>query len=184
MPRIRPPTLAQAPVAYEQRFFNQMFSELRDFFARINIPDSDPSYYGQIWRGTFQAITLGAGWTAVANYTTQLAAPKGVTQSLTPGTLTLDNKGVYQLMADITLTFDEAVAGRSTNIRLYDVTAGAAVGADNSIFVGRNAAGVSFSFVCLVDVVNLGHAFRLELGGGDTFANTRIEKIVFGVATV
>ena len=184
MPRIRPPVLAQAPPEYSRRFFDQIISELRDVFARIDIPASDASYYGQINRNTNQIVVMGAGWTSIQNYTAQLTNPKGVVQDMVPGTLSLQNLGVYQLMIDITLTFDESNTGRSTNLRMFDVGSGLPFGVENSLFVGRNAAGLTSSFVYLFEAITVGRVFCLQIGGGDAFPNTRIEKIVFGVATV
>ena len=138
--------------------------------------------YGQISDLTPRTITLAATWTPMVTYTAGLASAN-VTTSFANGTLAIGVPGVYQLAIGMNLSFDEVNNGRQFGVRLFDVTTGSPY-ATTTIYVGRNVGGSTVTITVKLQVINIGDAFRLELGGFDTFTNTTRNSITFGLDAI
>lgn len=55
-----------------------------------------------------------------------------------PGTITFEYEGVYSMQTEISMQHNEAQAGRSLTLRLFNLTTGAPTGLTTTIGVGRN----------------------------------------------
>jgi len=142
--------------------------------------------YGGMAKTVNQAIgTLGAAYQTIATYTTlRPATPLNVTPNLAAGSLSFAALGIYQLSVDLALTFSEDTGGRSYNARLYNLTAGATLGDILPVAVGRNTPGSTLGFGFLGEVALLNQQIVLQIGGGDTFANTTIATAGFYTSRV
>lgn len=114
------------------------------------------------------------------------ATPRGVTVSLPASTLAFENDGVYAFAITGTFEHNSSNQGRTTNIRVWNVTDGAQLGAPWVIGTGRNAEATPIAFVGLTEIVesNKNKEFRLEIGGGDTYSSVSFNALVFQVWNV
>jgi len=130
---------------------------------------------------TNRAITLNAGWTRIVNFNNDvIVANLGVDTDLVAGTLT----PLYACPALVTVVFDlrftEENTGKNYKVRVYDVTTNTQVWI-MEVAVGRNTAGSIVSFPALVNILNAGHKFAIEVGNGDTFANCSLTDAQFSL---
>ena len=111
---------------------------------------------------------IDATYTPVDNYDSEIA-PRGITTDLVAGTMAFNIYGVFQITVGLNLAHDESNAGRTTNIRFWNVTDGVSGGLVE-IGIARNQPATNFTTVFQTEIAagDTGKAFRLEIGGGDT----------------
>jgi hypothetical protein len=114
---------------------------------------------------------IGAGWQTLT-YNALTIGTYGVTLTPASGTFNTTWPGLWELRVLFSMSHDEQNTGRSTNIRLWNVTDGAQVGASVYVPIGRNQPGTLVPGFLNLDVAaaDLGDDIRVEIGGGDTIA--------------
>ncbi len=115
---------------------------------------------------------LGATWDVVDVFDIVTPAiPRGITLNILESTFSFDNPGVYVFALSGAFEHDSSATGRTTNLRIYDVTTGAATGNGLIVPTGRNAEATTITATLFVEVLeaNVGDAFRIEIGNGDTY---------------
>lgn len=153
-------------------------------------PDPHPQYivaaFGGM-KGPASVPALDGTWTPITNYPTPyVPVPKFVAVDLVAGTLKLERPGTYVLSVSLALNFTESNAGRTTYLRLFDITDNVALSTELPLFVGRNQGGVTASISVLLYVApgSVGDAMRMEIGNGDTFAGLSVTGVAFSMYRV
>lgn len=152
-------------------------------------PNPHPQYPVAAFGGLVGAAsipTIDLAWTPVTNYPFMAVdAPRFMAVDLIAGTLAVELPGTYVLAINITVEFVESNAGRTTYLRLFDVTGNAQIGGELPIFVGRNQEGLTASQSRLLSINSeVGDNVRLEIGGGDSFtglANISVSYSVYSI---
>lgn len=133
--------------------------------------------YGSIGVNTPVAIgAINATPQVLTGFDTILiTTPRGVTQDLATGSLSLGVKGVWTLFIKASLTFDELNSGRQISLQLYNLDTATPAGTIFNYFVGRNTAGVNLnvSLPFEVDPSIVGDKYQLRIfSQADVFANS------------
>ena len=90
---------------------------------------------------------IGATWTTITGFDTEILTPRYVVHDLANNALRVQKEGVWQVSVKVTLTFAEGQGGRTISLRLYNATTAAPTAVPFQFFVGRNSAGANLSFV-------------------------------------
>jgi hypothetical protein len=116
--------------------------------------------------------TIDATWQTLDNYDTLPFTPFNVTNDQVAGTMTFDYAGIYLINVQVNLSHDTNPGGRTTNVRLYNVT-DAAPGVAVPVGVARDQAvtNMSVQFMVEIAILDIGKAFAIQLGGGDTLSS-------------
>lgn len=105
--------------------------------------------------------------------TGNITSPKNIAQDTINDGLSFDISGVFNLSGHVSLTFVEVNAGRTIELRFFNVTAGVPIGTTGAVyFVGRNQGGVSMPFNLTLDVeaAHIGDLIVLQVASAvDTF---------------
>lgn len=125
-------------------------------------------------------ITLGAGWTRIDGYDGLSTTPLGVVPDTGEGSLLPNYLSPMQVIITISMLFDEAQNGRLFWVRVFDVAYNVELGRV-PVPVGRNTAGQLVSMPILTQGQHRDSRYVLELGGGDTFVNTALQFVNFGL---
>lgn len=112
--------------------------------------------------------------------------PIRVQQNLADDTLTFNKAGIFTVTVNMSMSHDEAQAGRVTYIRVYSQTLG--VGS-SEIYVatGRNTIGTNMFISSLVLVVkpeHVGHTFEVQIGNGDIYLDVIIHTASFTATSI
>jgi hypothetical protein len=130
---------------------------------------------------------IAATYVPITNFNSLVFDPyAGVIGDLTAGTLRITNSGYYNVNVAIEATYTaDNNQSRSTNLRIFDVTAGLAVpNLTVALYAGGYTAGFALAATIPMTVVSPGHLYRLELGGGSTFANFIILNSLFSITSI
>jgi hypothetical protein len=103
---------------------------------------------------------------------------------LTNGSLQIDRSTAFLVNINVGLTFDEVNAGRTFNVRLYDLVTAAPIGDVLPISVGRNTGGSFVQISQLIDTFAANEAIVVQIGGGSDFTNTVITHAGYFVSSV
>lgn len=122
-------------------------------------------------------LDIDATWQKIPFDTAAIAVPKGVVYDLPANGITVNVEGIWTLSLTITLSFAEAQAGRTLQIRSFntDLATGAT---PIQSFVGRNTAGhtVTFSLPVEISPAAVGDVFVVEISSAtDTFTTVQAE---------
>ena len=128
------------------------------------------SAYANMYENNVDFASLGLDWTPITGYSSESVEKRHIETDLAAGTLKFPYDGVHEISVGINLEHNESNQGRQTNLRFYNVTAGAPSGDPIPISIGRNQPGLNFTdlFKTTVTEAMVNQAFRIELGGGDS----------------
>lgn len=138
---------------------------------------------------TTQTIgTMGASYVAITGYDASgFTSGSGVTVDLTNGTLTPASAGDYMFVMNVSLQFDASGLSRVFAMRVYDVTASAAL-ANVAVtpFVAPSLVGYTFGATLpfTISSSQVGHALRIEIGAGSSFTTTTCPNATFAMFSV
>lgn len=128
--------------------------------------------------------SIGAAWTPLTfDMVVQPAIPKYFTVDAANGTLQAHFNGMYAVAITVAFEHNSSNSGRTTNIRVYNVTQGIG-GAGVVVGTGRNAEATSFSGTILYQVVNDNDVFRIEIGNGDSYTAIDWNAVAFQMWSV
>lgn len=125
--------------------------------------------YGSMYMSTATPFPdLDASWQHITVFDTE-GISRGVVMDATSDILSYDHDGAYAFAFTGSFAHDSSNQGRTTSVRIWDVTDGAQIGAAFRLGIGRNVEDSSFSLIILADITEAvkGHQLRLEIGGGD-----------------
>lgn len=113
---------------------------------------------------------LGAGWLTLL-FTADRVTPLGIVTNYTNNTFLFEFLGVYNFTYSGSFTHNELNAGRTTNLRVWNVDDAVQIGTDATIATARNIGATDFSFSLIFEVTDqiVDKEIRLEIGGGDTY---------------
>lgn len=114
---------------------------------------------------------LGAGWQTLNVFDALPFPARGMVMVTATGRFVLVNPGVYLIAMVLAFDHNELNAGRSTQVRFYNVTKG--VGDTGlTIPTGRNTDASASSATLLVAVpsTEIGDAFELQIGAGSAYS--------------
>ena len=138
--------------------------------------------YGSMNLGTPGASfpNLGAAYQDITVFDTVGDGPVGATVNTTTGQFSFLEQGIWQLSISVSFEHNSTNNGRTTNVRLWNVTKGAA---SNSFIIGtgRNAEASNASISLSVVVQNpstreTGDLFVWQIGGGDTYSSVSFQS--------
>lgn len=115
---------------------------------------------------------IGAGWETVDFDAVVPTTPRSVTANTTTNTIGFHADGVYALSISINVLHNSLNAGRSFDLRFWNVTEGARIGNIIVVTTGRQADGSHMSFTTLIEIgeAQKNHPIRLEVGNtSDTY---------------
>jgi hypothetical protein len=148
-------------------------------------PERVRAAYGGMAIDTPRAITLGAGWTRITDYSaSEFPQPLFITQDLVNGTLENDYPNAYAFNKYFSVSFTPLNAGRSLFSRIVNATTGVPIGHATEHFVGRDAEGFEAGLSVTAYVPNANVPVALEIGGGDTFAAAQLRIVQFSVNSI
>lgn len=112
---------------------------------------------------------LGDGWETLPADNAYFTAPRAVTQDVATDSLSILYPGVWIILIAVAFHHNSSNSGRTTYLRLFDIDDGDAPGKEYPLGIGRNVEDTSESvtFPVVIDEADAGHAFRVEIGGGD-----------------
>lgn len=104
-------------------------------------------------------------------FTSDRVTPLGIVTNYTNNTFLFEFVGVYNFTYSGSFTHNELNAGRTTNLRVWNVDDGAQIGTDATIATARNIGATDFSFSLIFEVTDqtVDKEIRLEIGGGSTY---------------
>lgn len=113
---------------------------------------------------------LDTGWDTYPWTSGAVANPVNVVQDAINNRFQINREGQWLLTLVVNISFVSSNSGRETNMRFYDETQGASTEIF-PLYAGRDETGTIGTMNLLFDMGsgNVGHWFRIELGGGDTF---------------
>lgn len=124
-------------------------------------------------------VSIGAGWTPWTAFDTIDITPVGCTLDVTtnPGQFSFQYRGTWNSAIIINFTQTESNAGRTTFVRLFNLTANAEL-ARVPIPIARNQPGTYFfaAYPVLINTGNSGDVLRYEIGGGDSVDILTVES--------
>ena len=115
------------------------------------------------------------------------ATPKHITQSLVNNSLAINKVGVYEFTLNLVFSHDEDNAGRTTYIRLYNLTDAAATSVLIPVFIARNQPGTNFSYSFpfeLTDALDENKELILQIGGGDDVASISFDTAEYYIKSI
>jgi len=144
--------------------------------------------FGGIRKTVDQIIgNLGSPYVLIDAFTTDIfAPPAGIITNLAAGTVQIATPGLYQGIINIEATFTaDNNQSRKTNVRIFDVTAGAAVpNALMALYAGGYTSGFSSAVSLMMTLTLANHVFRLEIGNGDAFTTFVIRQAAFAFTSI
>ena len=129
---------------------------------------------------------IGAGWQPFDFYDSVSVTPKGIVIALS-GDFTFLLDGTFVLSLNGFFEHDNLNAGRTFQIRLFNVSQGVQVGGTFVISSGRNTDGTVLPLTAMVEVPAgiLGDIFRLEYGGtASVYTNVIWNSLQFALWSV
>ena len=113
---------------------------------------------------------IGISWSPVDMFDNIYLPGFGITFDTVAGSFAFDSTGVYVLSLQASLSHNSDNAGRTTNIRMFDITSAVPLGTVFPIGIGRNVTDttISLSLAFVIAFADIGDLFRIEIGGGDT----------------
>jgi len=165
------------------------------YYLKNNVPTSLQAGSGSVVMGGIRKTTdqtvgnLGATWIPITNYTTQVFADHpDVDTDLAAGTIAFHKQGSYMMTANVEMAFtSDNNSSRKTGIRLFDVTDGAAIpNAMVNLYAGAYTNGFTNSTSIPVEISpsTVGKNIRLDIGGGDTFANVILKAVLLSAVSL
>jgi hypothetical protein len=129
--------------------------------------------------------TVDATWTTLVADTALPDDPFRVVVDLTDNSLTAESEGTYSVSLTVVLSHDEAQTGRTTNVRVYNLTDAIPV-TIVPVAVGRNTPGTNFAAASLftVDSSNVNKELVIQIGGGDILNTVTLEAYIFNIYSV
>jgi len=158
--------------------------------AQVAGPASQGIAYGGMRKTLDQAFgTVGATFMPVTSYTVNVFdPPSGVTTDIFAGSLHIDEKGLYNLVINLVMSFTpDNNSSRIMHFRIFDITDNIPVpNTDTTMHVGGYSGGISQSFSVALSVTDalVGKHLRVEIGGGDTFAAVLLTAALFSVTSI
>lgn len=173
------------PVGFTQRVEN-LSSDVQGLL--LAPPVSFPS--ASVVRGGIRKVTttqsfgtLGGGFTAITTYdANSVSAVAGVITDLSAGTLKPTVAGDYAITFNILSQFDSSATSRAYAVRVFDVTASAAltnVGLSIAISPDTIYDTSGVFQIATISSSQVNHHFRLEIGDGSTFTNFYVLNTTF-----
>lgn len=156
----------------------------------IRVTALEDKAHGGLRKSATQAIgAMGAAFISIVNYqVSTFSDSPHITLNLANGTLSTDKEGNYLLIVSLEIDYTpDNNSSRKFKIRLFNVTDNIPVpGVDAFMYAGGYTAGTSAGFTIPFNISPgaLGKLFRLEVGGGDTFAAVNILGATFSLVDV
>ena len=128
---------------------------------------------------------IGAGWQTLPADAVTTSAPADVVQDPASNSVSVLRAGTWRADIALAFAFTDVNSGRSTNLRIVNLTTLSA-GGSVILGVGRNAAAANYSVGLMVDIgkEEIGDQFAIQIGGGDTFTSVTINGYVFNLTLV
>ena len=125
---------------------------------------------------------LGGGWQAINLFDEERLTSAGVTFNLAADTFSFEQECEVLLSVGASFTHNETNGGRTTYVRLWNVTDGVEAGR-LVVGIGRNVAATNFSSVLAakVQAANVNDSYRLEIGGGDAVSAVTFQSFAMQI---
>lgn len=130
---------------------------------------------------------LGAGWQNIDIFNSlPVATPRHVTVNLGGSTVAVDTPGVFAITITISINHNSSNSGRTTRVRLFDVTDGQPLGDGYVIGTGRNAEATTASATILAElgVDDVNHDLIVQIGGGAIYTSVEFNAATFSIYSV
>lgn len=176
MAKIDPPP-TQAPITKE-KITKPWSTWLQLLRAQVNALDASTdtfsftSYGGVVTTSPVVGgpTSIGALWEPLTfSMEAQPATAVHMTVDTVNGTVQPHYSGAYAASVTVAFEHNSSNNGRTTHMRLYNITQGVA-GGSVVVGTGRNAEATSMSVSLVAVIENNNDVFRLELGGGDDYS--------------
>lgn len=142
-------------------------------------------YGGIALTSTTALSNINTTWQKIPFNTSLVTTPKDVTHDLANDGLEFDKPGLWAVDVKVTISFDEAVAGRRLKVRAYNETDGAPEGIEYPFYVGRNQGGINIVVPTFVEISSGEIEERIVIqvaSTSDTFTSAFAENAIFKVA--
>ena len=118
---------------------------------------------------TAPAWNLGAGWQTLDVFDQEMSNPRHITQNLTNNSLMVDTAGVFLLVLNGSFEHDSSASGRTTNVRLFNLTDGTPSANTFGIGIGRNSEVTNIPLIVPFELgaADINDEIQVQLGGGD-----------------
>lgn len=127
---------------------------------------------------------LGLGWETIPLDTA--GAVRAITINLGNDSFAFQYDGVYQITLSGSLNHNNLNAGRTVNIRLFNVTLGTPLPGAFPIGISRNVEDTVITISLLAEITDAekGQEMRIEIGGGDAVSLVSISTMNVAIANV
>ncbi len=179
------------PVTYSQ--YEEVYHDGAIWVCRAGVASTveQPSLSGTDWQlklpssgrggATIDApkLTLGpigSGWQAIDEFDTVDLPVLGLSINAATGEFSFSFPGIWQITISLIFSHNESNQGRTTNIRLWNVTKSSVLGS-LPWFIGRNQPGsnIIIPFPVLVAEAAIGNSIRFEIGGGSSITPVSVD---------
>jgi len=99
-------------------------------------------------------------------------------------TFTIDNTGIYILSLSGSFAHNSSNGGRTTAIRLFNITTGSPVGSELNIGIGRNDTVIPATLMFELPLANEDDVFRVDIGGGDSVTSVSFTSLTLSLWNV
>ena len=134
------------------------------------------SAYGGLRTATspIAGADLGASWQTLSVFDAGTpATPRGIIVDLATDSLAFRSEGLYLVSVTLSFEHNDLNAGRTTQLRFWNIDDSVQLGNVVVIGTGRNAAATNYSASLLfqVDQANVNDKVRLEIGNGSVYTS-------------
>lgn len=143
--------------------------------------------YGGMNLGTpIAGSDIGAAWQTIDFQVVTPATPKNVTIDVVADTFSFALEGIYAFSLSLSFEHNEAQQGRTTQLRIYNVTKAVEQAPPFVIGTGRNTTVTAYSVVTLAEILasEVGDLLRIEIGNGDTYSAVTWDSAALSVFSV
>jgi hypothetical protein len=151
--------------------------QFKDLTSRIIVLETKA--YGGMRKTTLQNIgNLSATFVPITNYQTySYSIDVGIVDTLATGQMYIEKVGNYNIGINLECSFtSDNNSNRNFRVRLYNVTDAVSAAQDISVYAGAYVGGAIISALIPFNVTNPNKYWRLEVGGGSTFAAFNINS--------
>lgn len=140
----------------------------------------------EIKNGPIPGNDIGLVYDPLTYFTDILGTTRGVTLDTTTGEFVFLVQGRWNFSINIAIEHNEVNAGRSFNLRFWNVTDGTDPGAQMLIPTGRNQPATAGFPSGQVDIppALVGKSFRVEIGGGDDYTAVSYESLSINIQMI
>ena len=124
---------------------------------------------------------IGAAWQTIDDYDNENLTSVGCQLTLLSGAFVFDYPGLWQISLSLSIAHNEAQSGRTTSVRLQNLTTGSSAGNPWIVGIGRNQAQTTIVINTLapIAVETLGNQYVMQIGNGDTITGDGADPVRF-----